>query len=74
MPWLGTRRVAFVPVDRGLYNEVPVPPDWKADIERRVFYDHDSVTGVDVSLRNFILTMSQGPSRYYRRGSRHDHL
>jgi len=66
--------VAFVPVDRGLYNEVPVPPDWKADIERRVFYDHDSVTGVDVSLRNFILTMSQGPSRYYRRGSRHDHL
>ena len=60
MPWLGTRRVAFVPVDRGLYNESPVPPDWKGDVERRVFYDHDSVTGVDVSLRNFILTMSQG--------------
>ena len=60
MPWLGTRRVAFVPVDRGRYNEFPVPPDWKTDIERRVFYDHDNVTGVDVSLRNFILTMSQG--------------
>jgi hypothetical protein len=60
MPWLGTRRVAFVPVDRGLYNENPVPLDWKGDIERRVFYDSDSVTGVDVSLRNFILTMSQG--------------
>ncbi len=52
--------MAFVPVDRGLYNENPVPPDWKGDIERRVFYDHDSVTGIDVSLRNFILTMSQG--------------
>jgi PASTA domain len=60
MSWLGTRRVAFGPVDRGLYNEFPVPPDWKGDIERRVFYDHDSVTRVDVSLRNFILTMSQG--------------
>jgi hypothetical protein len=61
MPWLGTKRVAFIPVDRGLYNEYPVPPDWKGDIERRVFYDPDSVTGVvDVSLRNFILTMSQG--------------
>jgi hypothetical protein len=47
-------------VDRGRYNEFPVPPDWKGDIERRVFYDHDNVTEVDVSLRTFILTMSQG--------------
>jgi hypothetical protein len=60
MPWLGTKRVAFVPVDRGLYNEYPVPADWKGDIERRVYYDRDPATQVDVSLRNFILTMSQG--------------
>ena len=60
MAWLGTRRVAFVPVDRGFYNEYPVPADWKGDIERRVYYDRDPVTGIDVSLRNFILTMSQG--------------
>ena len=52
--------MAFVPVDRGLYNEFPVPSDWKGDIERRVFYDRDNVTGVDISLRNFILTMLQG--------------
>ncbi len=60
MPWLGTRRVAFVPVDRGLYNESPVPADWKGDIERRVYYDPDPATGMDVSLRSFILMMSQG--------------
>src|SRR5205807_10629419 len=60
MPWLGTKRVAFVPVDRGAYNEYPIPPGWKGDIERRVYYDRDSVTGVDVSLRNFIRTMSAG--------------
>jgi len=59
MAWLGTKRVAFVPVDRGLYNEYPVPSDWKGDIERRVYYDRDPATGMDVSLRSFILTMSQ---------------
>jgi hypothetical protein len=47
-------------VDRGLYNEYPVPPDWRGEIERRVYYDRDPATGMDVSLRNFILTMSQG--------------
>jgi hypothetical protein len=60
MPWLGTKRVAFVPVTRGLYDEYPIPPDWKGDIERRIYFDRDPVSGVDVSLRNFILTMSQG--------------
>ncbi len=60
MPWLGTRRVVFVPLDRGQYNEFVVPPDWKRSIEARVYYDPIPTSGIDASLRTFILTMSQG--------------
>jgi PASTA domain-containing protein len=60
-PWTGLRRVAFVPVDRGMFNEPPGPPpnDWPEQIWRRVFYWPDA-GGVDVSLRSYIRTTSQG--------------
>ena len=60
MPWVGQKRVAFVPVTRGLYNEYPQPPDWRGDIDRRVHFDLDPSKGVDVSLRNYIQTTSYG--------------
>src|SRR6266516_335953 len=60
MQWVGQKRVAFVPVTRGLYDEYPRPPDWRGDIERRVSLDIDPVKGVDVSLRNYIQTTSNG--------------
>jgi hypothetical protein len=68
VPWLGLKRIAFIPVDRGIrYNESPqgvpgfaVPADWRAQIERRIYYDRDLVTGINVSLRDYIHTISQG--------------
>jgi hypothetical protein len=68
MPWLGLKRIAFIPVDRGVrYNESPqgvpgfaVPPNWREQIERRIYYDSDLVTGLNVSFRDYIYTVSQG--------------
>src|SRR5215469_8935784 len=62
MQWLGAKRVAFIPVDRGAFNEPPGPPpsDWQEQIERRILFELDPVKGVDVSLRNYIHTVSQG--------------
>src|SRR5512132_2801495 len=58
--WVGQKRVAFVPVTRGVYNEFPIPPDWPGDIERRIYFDLDQVKRVDVSLRNYIQMTSYG--------------
>jgi hypothetical protein len=60
-PWQGLRRIAFVPVDRPSFNEPPgpPPPDWADQIWQRVFYWPDA-GGVDVSLRRYITTISQG--------------
>ena len=60
-PWLGLRRVAFVPVDRPGYNEpnAPPPANWADLIWQRVFYWADR-NGLDVSLRNYIVTTSYG--------------
>lgn len=55
-PWLGARRVAFVPVIRPV--DVAVPNDIVAQVERRVFYDPDPATGSDRSLRTYIRTVS----------------
>mgnify|MGYP001227048525 CR=1 FL=1 len=60
MPWIGRKKIAFVPVWRP--NARPpdiVPPDWENDILRRVLYDPDA-TGRDRSLRAFIRTASSG--------------
>jgi hypothetical protein len=58
--WIGTKRVAFLPVDRGQFNSEPVPPDWPQQIEQRIYYWPDPLRGVDVSLRDYIYTTSQG--------------
>ena len=67
MPWLGVKRIAFIPVDRGRWNEspqgqpgFPVPADWREQIERRIYFDRDPITGLNVSLRDYIYTTSQG--------------
>jgi hypothetical protein len=67
MPWLGMKRIAFIPVDRLRFNEspqgvpgFPVPADWREQIERRIYYDRDPLTGLNVSLRDYIYTTSQG--------------
>ena len=52
--------MAFLPVDRGQFNNVPVPPNWPELIEQRIDYWPDPQRGVDVSLRNYIHTTSQG--------------
>jgi len=61
MPWVGRKKIAFVPLSRS--NAHPpdlIPPDWENDILRRVLYDRDAVTGNDKSLRAFIHTVSSG--------------
>jgi hypothetical protein len=58
--WIGKKRVAFVPVDRGQFNSEPVPPDWRELIEKRIYNWPDPLRGVDVSLRNYIYTTSLG--------------
>ncbi len=61
MPWIGRRKIAFVPLSRP--NAHPpdlIPPDWEHDILRRVLYDPDPATGRDKSLRAFIHTVSSG--------------
>ena len=60
MPWLGLKRVAFIPVDQGGFNEVAVPPNWRQGIENRIYYERDTKTGMDVSLRHYIYTTSYG--------------
>jgi hypothetical protein len=61
MPWIGRKKIAFVPLSRP--NAHPpdlIPPDWENDILRRVVYDPDPATGTDKSLRAFIHTVSSG--------------
>ena len=61
MPWIGRKKIAFVPLSRP--NAHPpdlIPADWETDILRRVLYDPDPVTGRDRSLRAFIHTASSG--------------
>lgn len=58
-PWLGTRRVAFVPVVFPPIDSNP-PADFSDRVFRRVFYDPDAVTGVDRSLQRYISTVSYG--------------
>ena len=68
MPWLGRKRIAFIPVDRGFrYNESPqgvpgfaAPADWREQIERRIYFDRDMTTGLNVSFRDYIYTVSHG--------------
>jgi hypothetical protein len=61
MPWIGRKKIAFVPLSRP--NAIPpdvIPAGWETDILRRVLYDPDPGTGKDRSLRAYIHTVSSG--------------
>ena len=62
MSWIGKKKIAFIPVHRPNANppDAPVPADWASDILRRVFFDPDTTTGIDRSLRTYIRTVSSG--------------
>jgi len=61
-PWLGVKRVAFVPLFRS--NAQPpdqIPPDWENVILRRVVYDpRPEANGADRSLRAWLRAASSG--------------
>jgi hypothetical protein len=61
MPWIGRKKIAFVP----LFRTSAIPPDvfpadWNSDILRRVLFDPDKKTGLDRSLRAYIHAASSG--------------
>ena len=61
-PWLGRKRVAFVPLFRS--HAAPpdqIPPDWESVILRRVVYDpRREANGADRSLRAWLRAASSG--------------
>jgi hypothetical protein len=61
-PWLGPKRVAFVPLFRS--NAAPpdqIPPDWEDAILRRVtYYPRPQANGADRSLRAWLRAVSSG--------------
>lgn len=61
-PWLGRKRVAFVPLFRS--NAAPpdqIPPDWENAIYRRVVYDpRREANGADRSMRAWLRAASSG--------------
>jgi hypothetical protein len=61
-PWIGRKRVAFVPLFRT--NAAPpdqIPPDWENAILRRVIYDpRAEAKGADRSLRAWLRAVSSG--------------
>lgn len=57
--WIGSRRIAFIPVwNRNI--DVPPPSDWISQIRARVFYDPDPTTGIDRSLQQYVRAASSG--------------
>jgi hypothetical protein len=63
MAWLGTKRIAFIPVYRTVTLPDPpdvIPADWEGDILRRALNDPDPATGLDRSLRAYIQAASSG--------------
>jgi len=60
MPWIGRKKLAFVPVYRPhAFPPDTIPPDWPNQIRRRVLFDPDQFN-VDRSLRAYIHTASSG--------------
>jgi hypothetical protein len=61
-PWIGSKRVAFVPLFRS--NAAPpdqIPPDWENEIRNRVLFNpRPEVGGADRSLRAWLRTVSWG--------------
>jgi hypothetical protein len=61
MPWIGRKKIAFVPLSRpNAHPPDQIPPNWENDILRRVLYDPDPSTGNDKSLRSYIRSVSSG--------------
>jgi hypothetical protein len=63
MPWLGRKRIAFIPLHRPNAHppDEPIPADWPAEILRRVYYDPNAFRDLpDRSLRTYIHTVSSG--------------
>lgn len=61
MTWVGTKKLALVPVFRpNAHPADQIPPDWPNEILRRVLFDPDPMTGADRSLRTYILKASSG--------------
>jgi Tachylectin len=61
MPWIGRKKIAFVPVYRpNAHPPDQIPPDWENAILQRVLYDPNPVSGRDRSLRAYIHTVSSG--------------
>ena len=58
-PWLGMRRIAFIPVLDSNIDTSP-PGDFREQVEGRVWFDPDPSTGVDRSLQRYIATISNG--------------
>ena len=61
-PWLGRKRVAFVPLFRTVAAPPDqIPPDWENTILRRVVYDpRREANGADRSLRAWLRAASSG--------------
>jgi hypothetical protein len=61
-PWLGKKRIAFVPLFRT--NAAPpdqIPPQWENAIYRRATYDpRVAANGADRSLRAWLRSVSSG--------------
>jgi hypothetical protein len=61
MPWVGRKKIAFVPLSRpNAHPPDVIPSDWENQILRRALYDPDPNTGRDRSLRAFIRAASSG--------------
>jgi hypothetical protein len=63
MAWLGTKRIAFIPIFRTVTVPDPpdvIPADWPGDIMRRALSDPDTTSGADRSLRAYIRAASSG--------------
>ena len=62
MSWIGRKKIAFIPVHRPNAHppDDPVPADWPNEIRRRAFFDPDTSTRMDRSLRAYIHAASSG--------------
>jgi hypothetical protein len=61
IPWVGTKKVAFVPVFREIVPPDVMPPDWRNVILNRVINDiRPQAGGVDRSLRAWLQRVSFG--------------
>jgi hypothetical protein len=60
MAWLGSKKLAFIPLSRtGIQPPDVIPPDWSGLIMQRLFYD-PTTPGVDRSVRAYFHTVSSG--------------